>query len=155
MEKHISFSWSGNIRGKSKNYGGLSLISGYKIDNEAITVDFSLGFAEYLVSLPTLVEYPQALYGVNDRNFNAFVIGKAMFLHYPINNNVIKGTEQMLSVQKILEVTSFPTYEKFISLYSMVRTKRLPWTQKTRRFNNRSQIKKLKKAVKKRTYKKE
>ena len=112
MEKHISFSWTEDIRGKIRNYGGLSLISGYKINNEAITVDFSLGFAEYLVSLPTLVEYPRALYGVNDRNYNAFAIGEAMFQHYSINNNIIKGTEQILSVQKILEVTSFPTYEK-------------------------------------------
>ena len=112
MEKHISFSWTEDVRGKTKNYGGLSLISGYKISKDAITVDFSLGFAEYLVSLPTLVEYPRALYGVNDRNYNAFAIGEAMFQHYSINNNVIKGTEQMLSVQKILEVTSFPTYEK-------------------------------------------
>ena len=76
MEKHISFSWTENVRGKSRAYGGLSLISGYKIDNEAITVDFSLGFAEYLASLPTLVEYPRALYSVNDRNFNAFAIGE-------------------------------------------------------------------------------
>ena len=112
MEKHVSFSWTEDVRGKTKNYGGLSLISGYKISKDAITVDFSLGFAEYLVSLPTLIEYPRALYGVNDRNYNAFAIGEAMFQHYSINNNVIKGTEQMLSVQKILEVTSFPTYEK-------------------------------------------
>ena len=123
MEKHISFSWTENVRGKTKNYGGLSLISGYKINNEAITIDFSLGFAEYLVSLPTLVEYPRALYGVNDRNFNAFAIGEAMFQHYSINNNVIKRTEQMLSVQKILEITSFPTYEK-------VREERASWEQK-------------------------
>ena len=120
MEKHISFSWTENVRGKSRAYGGLSLISGYKIDNEAITVDFSLGFAEYLASLPTLVEYPRALYSVNDRNFNAFAIGEAMFLHYSINNNVIKGTEQMLSVQKLLEIASFPTYEE-------AKAKRLGW----------------------------
>ena len=112
MEKHVSFSWTEDVRGKTKNYGGLSLISGYKISKDAITVDFSLGFAEYLVSLPTLVEYPRALYSVNDRNYNAFAIGEAMFQHYSINNNVIKGTEQMLSVQKILEVSSFPSYEK-------------------------------------------
>ena len=112
MEKHVSFSWIEDVRGKTKSYGGLSLISGYKISKDAITIDFSLGFAEYLVSLPTLVEYPRALYGVNDRNYNAFAIGEAMFQHYSINNNVIKGTEQMLSIQKILEITSFPTYEK-------------------------------------------
>ena len=35
-----------------------------------------------------------------------------MFQHYSINNNIIRGTEQVLSVQKILEVTSFPSYEK-------------------------------------------
>ena len=112
LQKNITFSWSEDIKGKTKNYGGISLISGYNIKGEAITIDFSLGLAEYLVSLPTLVEYPRALYSVNDRNFNAFAIGEAMFQHYSINNNIIRGTEQVLSVQKILEVTSFPSYEK-------------------------------------------
>ena len=112
LQKNITFSWSENIKGKTKNYGGISLISGYNVKREAITIDFSLGLAEYLVSLPTLVEYPRALYSVNDRNFNAFAIGEAMFQHYSINNNIIRGTEQVLSVQKILEVTSFPSYEK-------------------------------------------
>ena len=123
MEKHISFSWTEDVRGKTKNYGGLSLISGYKINKDAITIDFSLSFAEYLVSLPTLVEYPRALYSVNDRNYNAFAIGEAMFQHYSINNNVIKRTEQILSIQKILKITSFPTYEK-------VREERASWEQK-------------------------
>ena len=112
LQKNITFSWSEDIKGKTKNYGGISLISGYNVKSEAITIDFSLGLAEYLVSLPTLVEYPRALYSVNDRNFNAFAIGEAMFQHYSINNNIIRGTEQVLSVQKILEVTSFPSYEK-------------------------------------------
>ena len=112
LQKNITFSWSEDIKGKTKNYGGISLISGYNVKGEAITIDFSLGLAEYLVSLPTLVEYPRALYSINDRNFNAFAIGEAMFQHYSINNNIIRGTEQILSVQKILEVTSFPSYEK-------------------------------------------
>lgn len=123
MEKNISFNWSEDIRGKTKNFGGLSLISGYVVKGDAITIDFSLGFAEYLVSLPTLVEYPRALYGVNDRNYNAFAIGEAMFQHYSINNNIIRGTEQILSIQKILQVTSFPPIEK-------VKRERTSWEQK-------------------------
>lgn len=125
LQKNITFSWSEDIKGKTKNYGGISLISGYSIKGEAITIDFSLGLAEYLVSLPTLVEYPRALYSVNDRNFNAFAIGEAMFQHYSINNNVIRGTEQVLSVQKILEVTSFPSYEK-------IKSEKLSWEQKVK-----------------------
>ena len=125
LQKNITFSWSEDIKGKTKNYGGISLISGYSIKGEAITIDFSLGLAEYLVSLPTLVEYPRSLYSVNDRNFNAFAIGEAMFQHYSINNNIIRGTEQVLSVQKILEVTSFPSYEK-------IKSEKLSWEQKVK-----------------------
>lgn len=112
LQKNITFSWSENIKGKTRNYGGLSLISGYSVKGEAITIDFSLGLAEYLVSLPTLIEFPRSLYKVNDRFINAYAIGEALFRHYSINNNVIRGTEQMFSVIKLLEVTSFPSYEK-------------------------------------------
>lgn len=111
LEKNITFSWSEDLRGKERNYGGISLISGYKIKGDAITVDFSLAFAEYLVSIPSLIQYPRSLYSVNDRNINAFAIGEALCRHYSINNNVIRGTEQIFSVSKLLEVTSFPSIE--------------------------------------------
>ena len=112
LQKNITFSWSEDIKGKTKNFGGLSLISGYSVKGEAITIDFSLGLAEYLVSLPTLIEFPRSLYKVNDRFINAYAIGEALFRHYSINNNVIRSTEQMFSIIKLLEVTSFPSEEK-------------------------------------------
>ena len=112
LQKNITFTWSENIKGKTKNFGGLSLISGYSVKGKAITIDFSLGLAEYLVSLPTLIEFPRSLYKVNDRFYNAYAIGEALFRHYSINNNVIRNTEQMFSIIKLLEITSFPSAEK-------------------------------------------
>ena len=125
LQKNVTFSWSEDIKGKTKNCGGMSLISGYSVKGEAITIDFSLGLAEYLVSLPTLIEFPRSLYKVNDRFFNAYAIGEALFRHYSINNNVIRSTEQMFSIIKLLEVTSFPPEEK-------IKAEKLSWEQKVK-----------------------
>ena len=125
LQKNITFSWSEDIKGKTKNFGGMSLISGYSVKGETITIDFSLSLAEYLVSLPTLIEFPRSLYKVNNRFFNAYAIGEALFRHYSINNNVIRSTEQMFSIIKLLEVTSFPPEEK-------IKAEKLSWEQKVK-----------------------
>ena len=125
LQKNITFSWSEDIKGKTKNFGGMSLISGYSVKGETITIDLSLSLAEYLVSLPTLIEFPRSLYKVNDRFFNAYAIGEALFRHYSINNNVIRSTEQMFSIIKLLEVTSFPPEEK-------IKAEKLSWEQKVK-----------------------
>jgi len=111
LKEDTTFSWTEKINGKDRMYANVSFISGYKITKDTITIEFSLSAAEYLVSLNTLIQYPRSLYAVDDRDYNAFAIGEAMSLHYSQYNNVIRGTEQMLSVIKLLEVTSFPSYE--------------------------------------------
>ena len=125
LQKNVTFSWSEDIKGKTKNFGGMSLISGYSVKGETITIDLSLSLAEYLVSLPTLIEFPRSLYKVNDRFFNAYAIGEALFRHYSINNNIIRSTEQMFSIIKLLEVTSFPSEEK-------IKAEKLSWEQKVK-----------------------
>ena len=125
LQKNITFSWSEDIKCKTKNFGGISLISGYSVKGETITIDFSLGLAEYLVSLPTLIEFPRSLYKVNDRFSNAYAIGEALFRHYSINNNIIRNTEHMFSIIKLLEVTSFPSAEK-------IKIKKWSWEYKVK-----------------------
>ncbi len=65
-----------------------------------------------------MIHYPRSLYAIDERDYNAFAIGEAMNLHYSQYNNVVRGTEQMLSIIKLLEATSFPSYEKIKQSYS-------------------------------------
>ncbi len=111
LKEDTTFSWTETIRGKDKSYTNISFISGYRITKDTIVVELSLSAAEYLVSLNTFIQYPRSLYIIDDRDYNAFAIGEALARHYSMNNNVIRGTEQIISVLKLLESTSFPSYE--------------------------------------------
>lgn len=111
LKEDTTFSWTETIRGKDKSYTNISFISGYKITQDTIVVELSLSAAEYLVSLNTFIQYPRSLYLIDDRDYNSFAIGEALARHYSMNNNVIRGTEQMISILKLLESTSFPSYE--------------------------------------------
>ena len=120
LKEDTTFSWTETIKGKDKSYTNISFISGYRITKDTIVVELSLSAAEYLVSLNTFIQYPRSLYIIDDRDYNAFAIGEALARHYSMNNNVIRGTEQMISVLKLLECTSFPSYET-------IKSKRWGW----------------------------
>ena len=120
LKEDTTFSWTEIIRGKDKSYTNISFISGYKITKDTIVVELSLSAAEYLMSLNTFIQYPRSLYIIDDRDYNAFAIGEALARHYSMNNNVIRGTEQIISVLKLLECTSFPSYET-------IKSKRWGW----------------------------
>ena len=125
LKEDTTFSWTETIRGKDKNYTNISFISGYRITKDTIVVELSLSAAEYLVSLNTFIQYPRSLYLIDDRDYNAFAIGEALARHYSMNNNIIRGTEQMISVLRLLESTSFPSYE-------IIKEQRASWEQKVK-----------------------
>ena len=125
LKEDTTFSWTETIRGKDKSYTNISFISGYRITKDTIVIELSLSAAEYLVSLNTFIQYPRSLYLIDDRDYNAFAIGEALARHYSMNNNVIRGTEQMISVLKLLECTSFPSYE-------IIKEQRASWEQKVK-----------------------
>ncbi len=106
-----SITWTEKIKGKETTFSGYNYIGGYKLRGNALELEFTLKMAEYITSLP-LIEYPRSLYGLDDRDFNAFAIGEAMCIHYSQDNNVIKGTEGKMGVEALLKYTSFPNYEE-------------------------------------------
>ena len=123
LKEDTTFSWTETIGGKDKSYTNISFISGHRITKDTIVVELSLSAAEYLVSLNTFIQYPRSLYLIDDRDYNSFAIGETLARHYSMNNNVIRGTEQMISVLKLLECTSFPSYET-------IKEQRASWEQK-------------------------
>lgn len=109
--KQCGLTWTEKIKGQPQIYSGMNYIGKYELKSNSLMIEFTLTMAEYLTSLPIL-SYPHSLYGIDDREFNAFAIGEAMCIHYSQENNVIRGTEGKLRVETLLTYSSFPTYEE-------------------------------------------
>ena len=106
----ILVKWKEKVKGKPMSYGAVNLFSYHEIKNNVISVKLTQEFAACLVQLP-IIPVSQSLFAVDNRNANAFAIGYEMLLHYGINNNVMKGTEDKLRVETLLKCTSFETPE--------------------------------------------
>ena len=111
MNLQAPFTWQEKAGKKTTSYNGVVLISEFHIDEDVIHIEFTPKAAEYLVTLP-LTQEPIGLYAIDDRNNNAFSIAVQMNLHYSIENNVIRNTENILSVTNLLGYTSLPSYEE-------------------------------------------
>ena len=108
---NAAFSWTETVKGKAQAYNEISFISGYRVTRKSITIDFGLAAAEYLVKRPLRPE-PDALYLIDERRAEAYAIGEYLNQHYSIDANVTRGTEAILSIPSILEVTAIPTIEE-------------------------------------------
>ena len=104
-------SWNDKVKGKKEHFPEMTWISAFKPTGDLFMIEVTQSMAEILALLP-MIYYSRTLYSLEDREFNAFAIGEAMCIHYCQENNVIKGTENKMSVLKLLEKTSFPTYEE-------------------------------------------
>lgn len=111
LRRNASFTWTETIKGRTQAYGEISFIGAYKVDKQFIMIEFVPSAAEYLVKLPLRPE-PKQLYLVKDTMPNAYAIGVKLNQHFSIDNNVAKGTEDIISVASLLAVTSIPPIEK-------------------------------------------
>lgn len=110
---HTSINWTERINRKEAAYNGMVFISAYRITSKTITLEFSLSAADYMVQLPQTTR-PIALYGIDDRKYNAYSIGCYLSAHYAMNQNVMAGTENLLRVENILKKTKLPTKEEMV-----------------------------------------
>lgn len=85
------------------------------VENNVIKIEFANKFADYLIRSP-LTQIPKVLFKVDGRNPNAFKIGYAMFMHYFNDNNIFAGTNNRLSVKKLLEKTDLPSYDEVLEM---------------------------------------
>ena len=122
--RYSGVSWEEKIKGKNKSFGGMNYIGKYDLKGNTLEIEFTVTMAEYLTSLP-LIQYPRALYSLDDQDYNAFAIGEAMCIHYSQDNNVVRKTECKLKVETLLKYTSFPTWEE-------IKEKELGWEQKVK-----------------------
>lgn len=110
---HTSINWTERINRKDTAYNGMVFISAYRITSKTITLEFSLSAADYMVQLPQTTR-PSALYGIDDRKYNAYSIGCYLSAHYAMKQNVIAGTENLLRVENILKKTKLPSKEEMV-----------------------------------------
>lgn len=98
-----SIVWSGTeTRGRNRgDYKEMRLISSHSIRNGMIRVNFDIEAATYLNNA-YIMQYPTALLQHDNRNPNAYVIGRKLSFHNNNDQNRKAGTESTLSVLSLL-----------------------------------------------------
>ena len=79
-------------------------------------------FSEYLLKLP-IGQLPVKLLGVDARSYNAYYIGLKLSFYSSIDNNIYRGTNQILKVKTLLKCTDLPDI-------STVRKQRKSWEER-------------------------
>ena len=109
--KQAGVSGEEKIQGKPRRYVGLNYIGKYDIKGDSIMVEFTLGMAEYLVSL-LMINYPRSLYSLSDNDANTFAMAEILCRQYSIDNNVLRGNHGRLRIETLLQYLSFPSYDE-------------------------------------------
>lgn len=110
LRREAEFSWTETVKGKLVAYSNVGMLSGGRATRKVITLDFGLAVAEYLVKRPVR-PMPDALFLADETRENAYAIGKYLNQHYSIDANVALDTERLVSIERILGETSYPTIE--------------------------------------------
>lgn len=106
-----ALSWEEDVKGKSKDFDRISLATRTAIRNGQILISFSPEIARYLADKGTITQYPRALLGISGRHPTAYYIGRKLAEHANIDNNIIRGTADRISIPALLAVTDLPSYE--------------------------------------------
>lgn len=112
---HISLEWTETSGNKTRDFAKMRLCDKVALVRGNIVFSFSPDMARYLTNA-YLMQYPIELLKVDERNPNAYPVGRKLLLHNSIDNNKRKGTANILSVKSILEVCpDIPTYEQVLA----------------------------------------
>lgn len=108
--RNAQFSTEDTRRGQPYYFRNTGLLGSAEIDNGIITLEFTVTYAQYLAFSPK-THYPSALYSIDGRNQNAYIIALKMSEQYFQYRNIDRGTRDRLKVSTILSWTQLPTYE--------------------------------------------
>lgn len=119
----ISLESSEKRSGNKVNFKKMRICQMFECKNSIYTFKFTEPFARYLLS-SYIMKFPMALFRLDERNTNAYSIGRKLALHHSINNNKKKGTNKIISVKSLLQTApDIPTIE-------IVRRKNGSWTER-------------------------
>ena len=99
----ISLEWEEKSRGEVKNYTKMRICESQGINRGIASFTFTADMANYL-NQAYIMQYPLELLSISERNPNAYPIARKLALHHSIDNNHKKGTANIISVAKLLEV---------------------------------------------------
>ena len=104
--------WEEPIKGRVKDFDRISIVSRTGIRNGEIRISFSPEIADYLIERNLITQYPVKLLSIDNRNPNAYYIGRKLAEHFFIDNNQIRGTNDRIGIPALLAVTNLPSYEE-------------------------------------------
>ena len=99
----ISLEWEEKSRGEVKNYTKMRICEAQGINRGIASFTFTADMANYL-NQAYIMQYPLELLAISERNPNAYPIARKLALHHSIDNNIKRGTANIISVAKLLEV---------------------------------------------------
>lgn len=121
----ISLEWEERSNGKVISYTKMRICEAQGINRGVASFTFTEDMANYL-NQAYIMQYPLELLAINERNPNAYPIARKLALHHSIDNNHKKGTANIISVAKLLEVApEIPNIET-------VRKKNGSWNERIR-----------------------
>ena len=105
-----SISWEEKVRGKVENFEDVHILQRKGIRNGYINMKFTDDIGGYLINMP-ITQYPTALLKLDERNTNAYSLGLRISEHYSMDNNIRRGTADLLKVKTLLAYTDLPKIE--------------------------------------------
>lgn len=112
---HISLEWSEPSGKKTRDFAKMRICDSIGIKNGNIMLNFTAPMASYLNS-SYIMQYSTQLLQVDERNANSYPLGKKLLQHNSMENNIKKGTANIISVKSALEACpDIPTYEEVMS----------------------------------------
>lgn len=118
--------WTGEeTRGTNKgDYKEMRIISSHSIQKGIITINFDVEAARYFIN-SHIMTYPTALFKIDNRDSNSYMIGRKLAMQNGMNNNIISGTNTAIKVKTLLEATP-----DIISYEALTKGDNRNWKQK-------------------------
>ena len=108
----MSLEWSEPSGGNTRDFAKMRIATKIAFIRGEISFGYSHDMALYLTNA-YLMQYPTELLRVDERNSNIYPLGRKLLLHNSIDNNIRKGTANIISVKALLEVCpDIPPYEE-------------------------------------------
>lgn len=111
IEERKKAAQAGLAKKQRRHWKGVNLVTAAEVNDSFITIAFSPEMASYLLN-SYITQYPTGLLTIDDRNPNAYAIGRKLAENYYNNANKRHNRNGILSVISILECTNLPTTEE-------------------------------------------
>lgn len=112
---HTSLEWTEASGKNQRDFEKRRIFEAVAIKRGVITLEFTAKMADYLTGA-YLTQFSTALFALDERNRNAYPLGRKILLHHGMDSNRKKGTANILSVSSLLQACpDIPSYEQVMS----------------------------------------